>query len=130
MLDWNSIRKEYDEILEKLTGSKLDKRERVELQKRRSQLSDMLGAHDVIHALGKNIEENKELAKQEEYKSIAAEENVRLEKELVDAERNLENLLYPADERDERLRLCGCTRHRRASAVVRGFITAPIRARR
>jgi peptide chain release factor 1 len=102
MLDWNVIRKEYDEISEKLTSSKLDQKERIELQKRLSQLSELLAAYDSVRSLEDRIAENKELAKQEEFKSIAIEENIELEKDLIEAKRNLDDLLYPADERDER----------------------------
>ena len=103
MLNWDDVRKEFEEITEKLTGSgALDQNKRVELQKRSSTLSELLAAHDKIVDLENRIAENKELAKQDDLKELVEEENLELVKEHAQSKRDLDEILYPADERDKR----------------------------
>jgi peptide chain release factor 1 len=102
MFDWDSLKKEYEEITQGLMDSSLDQKKRVELQKRSAKLSELISAHDVVVSIENRIKENLSLAKQSEFKAMAEEENIFLEKKLGEAKRELDNLLFPADERDER----------------------------
>jgi len=102
MLDWESIKKEYDDLISRLTDSSLDQKKRAEIQKKSSKLSELLAAKEKVSTLELRIEDNKKLAEQEDFKELALEENVELEGELKVARRELDELLYPPDERDNR----------------------------
>jgi len=102
MLNWESIRKEYQELLVSLAPVSIDQKKRAELQKKASRLSDLLTAHDAITSLQDRITENKKLAEQEDFKEMALEENRELKAELAGAQNELDERLYPADERDNR----------------------------
>jgi len=102
MLNWDDVKKEYDKVAHKLTDSTLDQKSRADLQKKASKLSELLAVHEEVVSLEHRIEENKKLAEQEEFKELAQEENVTLNQELVETSRQLDDLLYPADERDNR----------------------------
>ncbi|MBU1007751.1 peptide chain release factor 1 [Candidatus Dependentiae bacterium] len=100
MLNWDDVKKEYDELTQKLSGSLSDQRIRAELQKKSTKLALLLSVHDEVESIRARIEENKKLAQQNEFKELALEENRELEQELADTKKRLDDLLYPADERD------------------------------
>ena len=102
MLNWDSIGKEYEELTQKLTSSFLDQKTRVDLQKKASRLSELLTANKEIVSLEERIAENKTLLEQEDFRELAEEEIVELEKELTMARSSLDDLLYPADARDKK----------------------------
>lgn len=102
MLDWKEIEKEYGQLTQKLTDSSLDQNKRVEFQKRASKLAEILDARRIVVELEGQIAQNELLAKQEEFRELALEENAALQQDLISAQRNLDDLLYPSDERDSR----------------------------
>lgn len=102
MINWDSIKKEYEELTQKLGASSLDQKTRVDLQKRSSKLAEILRRREEVEEVESEIEENKKLSEQEEFRDLAKEELADLEIRLQEAKRNLDELLYPPDERDNR----------------------------
>lgn len=105
MLDWNKVQAEYDSMIEKLASGSLDNQERAKIQKTSSQYLEILTLHNQIIELEREIAQNQEQAAQEsdaELKSMFAEELEIQQKNLVILTQELEQLLYPADERDSR----------------------------
>lgn len=101
MLRWDSIKQEYKEITQRLADASLDQKTRTDLQKKSARLSELLTAHETIETLHVQLAENKKLVQQEEYRELAQEEIKHLEQQLKIAQQELDELLYPADERDE-----------------------------
>lgn len=101
-MNWENLRKEYDEANQKLTDSSLDQKTRASLQKKASKMSEILTIHDELVKVQGQIEENKKLATQEEYKDLALAENGELEVRLKEIDRELDEILYPPDELDDR----------------------------
>ncbi len=105
MLDWNALQQEYDQLLQKLADPALDSKDRVALQKRSSQYEGLLVLNRQIKMIQQELNENRaheSSEKDEELKLLYTEEIAVGEKQLKALELELEELLYPADERDER----------------------------
>ncbi|MFH0898788.1 MAG: PCRF domain-containing protein, partial [bacterium] len=104
MLDWDGIQKEYDELVTRLTDSSLDQKTRAELQKRSSQYSQLLDMYHQIVGLEKSIVQQKKEAESEsgELKALYDEEIAQNEQQHKALTKELEDILYPADERDKR----------------------------
>jgi peptide chain release factor 1 len=105
MLDWNKVQAEYNSMIEKLSGGSLDNQERASLQKRSSQYSEILGLHKQIAELESAITQNEMQSHEEhdvELKALFVEELEEQRKSLTSLTKELEQLLYPADERDSR----------------------------
>ena len=102
MIDWVQVQEEYDEIVQKLTNTSLDRRTRGDLQRKASQMSQLLSRHKEINECQQTITENKELAEMEtgELKELCEQEVIESEEKLKELNRELEDLLYPADDRD------------------------------
>ena len=104
-LDWSSIEKEYQEIIKKLSDPSLDQKQRVEWQKKSSQYSNLLSKHKEIVNFQKEISDlHKQLEREqdEEMKVLFSEEVDNKTNQLKSLEKELEDLLYPSDERDQR----------------------------
>ncbi len=103
MLDWSVLQNEYDDLQSKLVDSTLDQKTRMTMQKRASQLSNVLDTHNQIVVLEKNITESQSLLQSDdaEMREIAQQEiaEATAKKDVLDKE--LEDTLYPADERDD-----------------------------
>jgi peptide chain release factor 1 len=104
MLDWESINKEYKDLLITLSNSSISPKERAVLQKKASHCSQLLGLHKEIVELEKLIEQNKQnLTKEEgELRTLYEEEIANDAKKLLELNKTLEDLLYPQDKMDER----------------------------
>ncbi|MFH1832050.1 MAG: peptide chain release factor 1 [bacterium] len=104
MLDWAKVQTEFDQLNQKLTDSYLEQKQRVELQKKASQYEDLLTIRKSIVALEESIAQQKKEAEQEsgELKELYDQEIAQSEKQLKEITRDLEQFLYPADERDKR----------------------------
>lgn len=104
MLDWNIIQKEYDEYVHKLTNPSIDTRDRAKIQKQASRYAQLLDMHKEMANLEQTIEENKKHAAQEigEMKALHEQEITECQAQLAQITKRLEEVLYPADERDER----------------------------
>jgi peptide chain release factor 1 len=103
MLNWTLLQDECDALGQQLADHTLDQKTRMTKQKRMAQLKDVLEMHNQILVLEKNIigsealrnvedQEMREMA-EAEYQADTAKKN-ELEKEL-------EDVLYPADEHDD-----------------------------
>lgn len=104
MLNWESLRKEYEELLKELPNLDLDQKARATFQKKMSRYAEVLGFHDKITALDTSIAEYQALLANAtpDFKELYEEEitNSLLEKKEV--ERELDELLYPADKKGSR----------------------------
>ncbi len=104
-LDWEKIEKDYQEILDQLTNSSLDRRTRADLQKKSSQYTNLLTANKQTLELEKNISDLKKQLNQEsdsEIKELFIEEISDNQSQLTNLEKELEDLLYPPDDKNER----------------------------
>ena len=104
MINWDSLKKEYEEIVSKLSQLFLDQKNRTELQKRSSQLSELLGIHEEVEILESRFAENVDLFKTGEdgIRELAEGENREIEQQLKVANQRLDELLYPGDENDSK----------------------------
>ena len=102
MLDWSSIRLEYDQILERLSDSaSVSSKDRVDLQKRGSLLKDLLDIHTDFERIAREETEFSALVMQgDELADLYREELVSLKTQKLELEKKLEDRLYPADEHD------------------------------
>jgi len=104
MIDWELISKEQERISQKLLDSSLAKKERIDLQKKHSHFAELLTAHDQVVELEKSIAEHeKQLPSlEDELKNLFEEEIAQDREKLSQLNLQLEELLYPGDERDVR----------------------------
>jgi len=104
MLDWQKIREEYDQLIDKLSSPALDHKDRATFQKKSSQLNEILTLHQQVADLETAIKENEKQASSEsgELKELYLEEIEQDKKQLKDSTRDLEEVLYPEDERNKR----------------------------
>ncbi|MBM3887224.1 peptide chain release factor 1 [Candidatus Dependentiae bacterium] len=105
MLDWVAIHSEYEQLTQKLINPNLDPRERVKLQKRAARFSELLGSYEKLKICDATVEDCK--------KNLALEQNAEMrelyQEELSVAQsgmdalnKEIEEMLYPRDDRDER----------------------------
>jgi len=104
MLDWLKIQEEYDQLITKLSDPNLDNRVRADLQRKSTFISEILELHNQIVTLEKSIEELTIQKDNEtgELKDLYNEEIVQAQANLKTLSGELEDLLYPADERNKR----------------------------
>lgn len=104
MLDWNSIQTECDALGEKLANPNLDQRTRATLQRQQAHYAAALALHKQIEELEQTITTCKQHLEQEqgEMRQLYEEEIVEAQPKLAALEQQLEEKLYPADERNER----------------------------
>ncbi|MFA5075272.1 MAG: peptide chain release factor 1 [Candidatus Babeliales bacterium] len=104
-LDWENIQNEYDIISQKLLDFSLDPKNRAELQKKSAQYENILSIRKKILELQEYISETKDLLtkeKDEQMLLLYQDEIEQSENKLKNLEIELEDFLYPADQRDER----------------------------
>lgn len=104
MLDWILLQKEYEELIAKLASPAMDTRQRAVLQKQASQYSQVLDFHKQIVAVQQELESNKKQMEQEtgDMRQLYEEEVLQGQAKLAQLNKEFEEFLYPADERDER----------------------------
>lgn len=103
MLDLESLRHEFHELNKKLSESGLDSKLRAELQKRSSFVGNILEKQDKIDLSRKQIHELEQLAQTEKDLASLYEEEVSLLKSNLSLlENELDELLYPPDENDNK----------------------------
>jgi peptide chain release factor 1 len=104
MLDWDALTREYDQLSASLAEPNLDQKTRVQQQKRSSQLATLLNRHNQIVALDKTIADSAAQAEHEEgeLKALYLEEIESSKQQKTALEQELEDILYPADPRDDR----------------------------
>ncbi|MCF7799684.1 peptide chain release factor 1 [Candidatus Babeliales bacterium] len=104
-LDWKDIQKKHENIAQKLLDFSLDPKKRAELQRKNAQYENILSAYKKIRDLQDYIAQTKALLtqeKDEEMRLLYQDEIEQSEKKLKNFEIELEDFLYPADQRDER----------------------------
>jgi peptide chain release factor 1 len=104
-LDWSTLQGRYDEINQELMASSLDHAMRQSLQKEASRLSGLLSKHkEIIHyeASVKQAEQEMAHATDDELKALYEEELIVLRNQLKAHQAELEDILYPPDDRDNR----------------------------
>jgi peptide chain release factor 1 len=105
MLDWIQVQSEYDELVKKLSqAGNLDMRERADLQRKSSFYSNILNLHGQIDELEKNIKQCQSQLENEhgDMKELYQEEISELSGNLNVVQSELDDILYPVDERDFR----------------------------
>ncbi len=100
----DSIVKKYEEIKELLTKEEVlnDVNKLKELSKKQSELEEVVDKYTEYKKVIKSINDDKELLNDELLKEIAEEELKELEKEKERLEKDLEILLIPKDEDDDK----------------------------
>ncbi len=104
-LDWKEIDSDYQNILKQLTDPSLDKKKRASLQKKAAQYSNLIDANKKIQNLNDEVADfEKQLSSEsdEEMKDLFVQEINDNKEQLIELEKDLEDFLYPSDDRDER----------------------------
>lgn len=104
-ISWSQLRSRHEEILQQLMSSGLDTSERNKLQKEVSRLSKLLTAHDELAGLEKEqaaLEADMASNVDEQMKELFAQELADLKDRRAQAEKNLDLVLYPPSEGDDR----------------------------
>lgn len=104
-IEWDKIQSRYDELSEQLVDPSLDTQKRLKMQKERSKLSDLLEHHTTISRIEKQLKEaQKEHAEttDAELKEMFAQEITQFEHDLKQAINDLDDLMFPPDEHDDR----------------------------
>jgi peptide chain release factor 1 len=104
MIDWTLVQNEYDALVGRLADANLDHKTRPPLQKRASQLNNLLAFHKKIAALDATIAEceqqvAKESAEMQELYQVEIKE-CQEAKQLLELE--LDSILFPEDEHDSK----------------------------
>lgn len=104
-IDWNRVQNRYDELSKELVDSSLDSQKRSELQRQHGRLSQLLTKQKEIVDAQRAIDDvvaQKEGEKDAQMQALFQEEQDRLEKELRNKREDLDLLLYPSDDHDDR----------------------------
>lgn len=104
MAPFDAFRTEYDELIAKL-GGQLDQRDRATVQKRAAHLQEVLRLHDELSAAKSEHDELVAQVASEsdaELKELFSQEIDELGPRIVALDTELDDLLYPADEHDQR----------------------------
>lgn len=102
---WDALQKRYDELSHELANPSLDTQKRQQLQREFSNLNLVLQKHRHIVDLEQQITHSKKEAGAQQDVELAqmfAAEADELALDLVTANRELEDLLFPSDERNDR----------------------------
>lgn len=104
MLDWVAIRAEYETLNNKLIDPALPAKERIKLQKRAARFSDLLKVYDELKTCETAVQECEQHLEVElgEMRELYLEELTEARKEVERCNKEIEEMLYPKDERDER----------------------------
>ena len=105
MADFSALRAEFEELLAKSGEAGMDRRERAKQQKRIAVLQDILTLHDSLTQARDEraaLVSDRESEQDEELLTMIDEELATLSEKIALEERELDDLLYPADEHDAR----------------------------
>ncbi|MCB9493098.1 MAG: peptide chain release factor 1 [Epsilonproteobacteria bacterium] len=102
-VDWDQLTAQHELLLQRLADPGLDARERVGVQKKESALSSLLELYKQIVGLENDLAENRKHLEHEqgELLELYQEEVTQAEQQLEPLYKELEDLLYPADEHDD-----------------------------
>jgi peptide chain release factor 1 len=101
---WDELQARYDELSNQLASSSLESSKRNEFQKELSRISELLRAHNKVLSLEQQLQDSRKQLQTDdsELKAMFAEEVEGLERDHAQAVRNLDNILYPPNEHDNR----------------------------
>ncbi len=102
---WQELQDRYDTLMELVASSDLDNKKRQKLQKELSQISAVLKVRKSIIETTSQIESNEKLIEQEsdvEMIDLYKEEILELKENFKVLEKDLDYLLFPPDEHDNR----------------------------
>lgn len=105
MISWDSLRTTYNTLSDKLTQGILDSRERASVQRKASQCGRLLSLHDEQESAIREKSEIEAAALTEvdaDLRALYVEEGLALAARISALEKQIEDALYPPDERDER----------------------------
>ncbi|KKP24204.1 MAG: Peptide chain release factor 1 [candidate division TM6 bacterium GW2011_GWF2_28_16] len=104
-LNWDLIDKKHKEIMLSLSTPNLDNKERTLLQKKESQYSNLLLINKDLERLDKELLDTQTqltTEQDQDLKSLFEEEINNIKNKINSLEQDVEDKLYPADEKDER----------------------------
>lgn len=102
---WETIQRRHDDIAQQLSDASIDQEKRPKLQKNFSVLSDLLVKHKQIVELERKVQETHAEAasmNDAEMKALFEQEALDLAGDIKSKQRELDELMYPADEHDNR----------------------------
>ncbi len=102
---WDALQKRHDELLQILSDAKLDRNERQAFQREFGHLAGLIAKHKSCEAFAREIALVKEQAQTSgdpEMAELYAQELIDLQAKYAQQERELESLLAPASEHDDR----------------------------
>lgn len=105
MLDWVAVRSEFEALTQKLINPNLGPRERIKLQKRAARFTELLAFYDKLkmhETAAEDCKRSIELEPQGEMRDLYNEEMVSARAEVERLDKEIEDMLYPRDDRDER----------------------------
>lgn len=105
MILFDQFRVEAEQLTAELISPNLDNARRVEAQKRLSHVTQALALHDRLEQARRELAQAQELGGLEQdaaLKALYEEEIASLEPLVVELENELDDLLYPTDEHDQR----------------------------
>ncbi len=104
MIKWEEIKKSYSDLNQELAKPNLDQKRRSELQKKAFHYAELLSLNEQMEKIKHEIVSCKQEIETEtgELRELFEQEVKNLEKTLQQLNNQLENVLYPADERDKR----------------------------
>jgi len=104
MLDWKKLAEEYDSLVDILADPGLEQKIRAQHQKRSSLLNTLLGLHKQIEGCDKVIADcNQSLAQDSgDMRELYQQEVADATQQKLSFERELEDMLYPSDPKDDR----------------------------
>lgn len=104
-VSWDKLEERYKSLSEELLSSSIDQKKRSTLQKEFSHLSELLGSYKRIQTLQLELDavrQQKVESTDPEYKALLEEEDASLASQLSQSGFELEKLLFPPDELDNR----------------------------
>lgn len=102
-MNWKELQEAYETITAELSAPSLDYKRRIDLQKKSTHYSILLTKHRAIEKLKASLIELNELARtDEELQELYQEEITTQQGALEKVEFELDEVLYPPDERDSR----------------------------
>lgn len=104
-LDWVVLQKRYDELNQQLTSPDIDNAKRSQLGKEAARIAALLEKHNAIEGIDKTIESLSQeltLVQDEELKALYQQELQDLAQQQIELSRQLEDLMYPPDETDNK----------------------------
>ncbi len=104
MVMWDLLEQEYLKLTEELSAPSIDPKKRIELQRKSTRYAGLLDLNKNMTVAEKALDDAKQQLSQVdgELKDLYREEIVELESQVADINKQLEDLLYPSDIRDER----------------------------